>query len=141
MAGYSSAVLLGNLTRDPEVRYSQGGTAIVSFGMAIGHMRKDRDGNWTEETGFFDVTMFGRRGEAFSKFHKKGSKAFIFGELRQDRWQDKNTGQSRSKVYVLGVGFEFVGSPPDKGGGSRSSGGGGQRSMYDQPAFDDNVPF
>ena len=118
MSSYNKVILMGNLTRDPEVRYANSGTAIVKFGLAVNRRFQDSEGNWQEEATFVDITMFGKRGEAFSRFHQKGKPAFIDGSLRFDTWDDKQTGQKRSKLYVVGDNWEFVGS----GGGARQSG-------------------
>ena len=133
MARYNKVILMGNLTRDPEVRFTQGGTAIVKFGLAVNRRYQDQAGEWKEEVTFVDITIFGKRGEAFAKFHGKGKPAFIEGELRFDTWDDKQTGQKRSKLYVVGNNWEFVGGgrgggfedAPQGGGQSHSSGGSG----------------
>ena len=118
MANFNKVILMGNLTRDPEVRYTQSGTALVKFGLAVNRRFQDSEGNWADEPTFIDITMWGKRGEAFSRFHTKGKPAFIEGELRLDTWEDKNGGGKRSKLYVVGNNWEFV-------GGGRGGGGGG----------------
>ena len=110
MASFNSVILMGNLTRDPELRYTQSNLAICKFGLAVNRRFKDStSGEWREEPTFVDVTMFGKRGEAFSKYHQKGKLAFVKGELRFDSWVDQN-GQKRSKLYVVAESFEFVGA-------------------------------
>lgn len=121
MSSYNKVILMGNLTRKPEVRFTPGGMAICKVGMAVNRRFKDQTGNWKEEPTFVDVTIFGKRGEAFAKFHDKGKPAFIEGELRLDQWEDKQSGEKRSKLYVVGNEWQFVGS----GGGGREAGGGG----------------
>ena len=124
MANFNKVILMGNLTRKPETRFTQGGMAICKFGLAVNRRFKDgQTGDWREEPTFVDVTIFGKRGEAFAKFHDKGKPAFIEGSLRLDTWDDKETGQKRSKLYVVGDNWEFVGS-----GGGRDGGGGGYSS-------------
>jgi single-strand DNA-binding protein len=118
MASYNKVILMGNLTRDCETRFAPNGTAIVKFGLAVNRRFQDADGNWKEQPTFIDVTMFGKRGEAFARFHTKGKPAFIEGQLRLDTWDDKQTGQKRSKLYVVADNWEFVGS-----GGAREGGG------------------
>lgn len=129
MGNYNKVVLMGNLTRDPELRYLQSGNAICKFGLAINRRFKDsQSGEWREEPTFVDITMFGKRGEAFSKFHKKGGQAFIEGSLRLDSWEDKESGQKRSKLYVVGDNWEFCGGRESGGGGGGGGyGGGGQQ--------------
>ncbi|HTF86954.1 MAG TPA: single-stranded DNA-binding protein [Planctomycetota bacterium] len=117
MSSYNKVILMGNLTRKPEVRFTQGGTAICKLGLAVNRRFKDQTGEWKEEATFVDVTFFGKRGEAFAKFHDKGKPAFIEGSLRLDTWDDKQSGEKRSKLYVVGDDWQFVGS----GGGARES--------------------
>ena len=117
MASYNKVILMGNLTRKPEVRFTQGGTAICKLGLAVNRRFKDQTGEWKEEATFVDVTFFGKRGEAFAKFHDKGKPAFIEGSLRLDTWDDNQSGEKRSKLYVVGDDWQFVGA----GGGSRES--------------------
>ena len=121
MGSYNKVILMGNLTRKPEVRYTQGGLPICKLGLAVNRRYKDQSGNWKEEATFVDVTFFGKRGEAFAKYHDKGKPAFIEGSLRLDTWDDKQSGDKRSKLYVVGDDWQFVGS----GSGARESGGEG----------------
>lgn len=122
MGSFNKVLLMGNLTRDPESRFTQGGMAIVNFGLAVNEKFQGSDGQNQERTTFVDVTMFGKRGEAFARFHTKGKAAFVEGKLRLDTWEDKNGGGKRSKLYVVGDSWEFV------GGGGREGGapGGGE---------------
>jgi single-strand DNA-binding protein len=160
MSSYNKVILMGNLTRKPEVRYLQNGTAICKFGLAVNRRFKDAAGEWKEEATFVDITFFGKRGEAFAKFHDKGKTAFIEGSLRLDQWDDKQSGEKRSKLYVVGDDWQFVGSSEragagvsremaagdDSGGGG--GGGGGYGGSYgapqgggDAPADVDDTPF
>ena len=118
MGSFNKVILMGNLTRKPEVRFTQGGMAICNLGLAVNRRFKDQSGNWKEEATFVDVTFFGKRGEAFAKFHDKGRPAFIEGELRLDQWEDKQSGEKRSKLYVVGNDWQFVGT----GTGGREGG-------------------
>ncbi len=150
MSSYNRVILMGNLTRDPEVRYANNGTAVCRIGLAVNRRFKDsQTGDWREEATFIDVTMFGKRGEAFAKYHTKGRTAFIEGSLRLDTWEDKQSGQKRSKLYVVGDEWQFVGGREGGGGGepahsrsegaptSAGSGGGGGGSDF----LDDDAPF
>lgn len=115
MSSYCKVIIMGQLTRDPELRFTQNRMAICKVGLAINRRYKDsKTDEWREEATFVDVTIFGKRGEAFEKFHKKGSSAFIEGSLRLDTWEDKNTGAKRSKLYVVGDNWEFVGGQEQK---------------------------
>lgn len=120
MASYNKVILMGNLTRKPEVRYLPNGNAICKFGLAVNRRFKDAQGEWKDEATFVDITFFGKRGEAFAKYHDKGKPAFIEGSLRLDQWDDKQSGEKRSKLYVVGDDWQFVGA---------SQGGGGPREM------------
>jgi len=119
MSSFNKVILMGNLTRDPEMRFTQNDMAICNLSLAVNRRFKDGQGEWKEEATFVDVTIFGKRGEAFAKHHSKGKPAFIEGSLRLDNWKDKESGANRSKLYVVGDNWEFV------GGGSGGGGGGG----------------
>ena len=122
MASYNKVILMGNLTRDPELRYTPNNTAICKIGLAVNRRFKDgQTGEWKEEPTFVDVTIFGARGEAFQRFHTKGKPAFIEDSLRLDTWEDKNGGGKRSKLYVVADNWEFVGAG---GGPGRGDSGG-----------------
>jgi len=111
MASYNKVILMGNLTRDPELRYTSSNMAVCKAGLAVNRRFKDtQSGEWREEATFVDVTIFGKRGEAFERYHKKGASAFVEGSLRYDTWEDKNTGAKRSKLYVVADNWEFVGA-------------------------------
>jgi len=140
MANFNKVILMGNLTRDPELRFTQANMAICKFGLAINRRFKDsQTGEWREEPTFVDVTIFGKRGEAFQKYHQKGKPAFVEGSLRLDTWEDKNDGGKRSKLYVVGDNWEFVGGGAAGAGGGGGGGGyeqrsGGSQGGYSQPA-------
>ena len=122
MASFNRVILMGNLTRDPEVRFTNSGQAICKVGLAVNRRFKDsQTDQWKEEPTFVDVTIWGKRGEAFAKFHTKGKPAFVEGELRLDTWEDKNGGGKRSKLYVVADNWEFVGGGRE---GGRDGGGG-----------------
>jgi single-strand DNA-binding protein len=120
MSSYNKVILMGNLTRKPELRFTQSGTATCKFGLAVNRRFKDAAGEWKEEPTFIDVTIFGKRGEAFAKYHDKGKPAFVEGRLSYSTWQDKQSGEKRSKLEVIGEEWQFVGAG---GGGARESGG------------------
>ncbi len=125
MASYNKVILMGNLTRDPELRMTANNMAICKFGLAVNRRFKDsQTGEWKEEPTFVDITIFGARAEPFAKYHSKGKPAFIEGTLRLDTWEDKNGGGKRSKLYVVADTWEFVGQ-----GGRGAEGGGGERTM------------
>jgi single-strand DNA-binding protein len=133
MSSYNKVILMGNLTRDPELRFTQSNVAICKFGLAVNRRFKDQSGEWRDEATFVDVTIFGKRGEAFAKFHTKGKQAFIEGSLRFDTWEDSNGGGKRSKLYVVADTWEFVGGQGGPGGGGGGGGGGAQGgAQYNQ---------
>jgi single-strand DNA-binding protein len=110
----NSAVFSGNLVRNPEARYTNSGTAIVSFSVAINE-REKVNGEWTDRPSFVDVTVFGKSGEACAQHLHQGSQVFVKGKLRQDRWQDQN-GNNRSALKVVADDVVFAGSSPQQGG-------------------------
>ncbi len=148
MAGNVNKVfLMGNLTRDVEMRSLPSGMSVGSFGIAVNERFKTKDGDWQERANFIDCEIFGARAEAFAKYLGKGSPAFIEGKLRLDQWQDKE-GNNRSKLKVVVDNFEFVGGGRDSGGGGGGGGsrGGGRTASVgaqdDGPAIDhDDIPF
>lgn len=112
----NSVVLVGNLTRDPELRHTQGGTPVCQFSLAINGSEKVGE-EWVERPDFFDVTVFGNQAEACAEYLAKGKKAGVSGRLRQDRWDDKDTGAKRSKVVVIARDVQFL-SGTEEGGSS-----------------------
>jgi single-strand DNA-binding protein len=155
MANFNKVLLMGNLTRDPEVRYTPKGTAIATIGLAVNR-------NWTTETGekkeevtFVDVDVWGRQAETIGQYMSKGRPIFIEGRLKLDQWDDKESGQKRSKLKIVCESFQFLGSP--KGTGEVSdqpppSANRPQRSNRPAPSApaaeeapasdsDDNIPF
>ena len=121
MASFNKVILLGNLTRDPEVRYTPKGTAVTELGMAVNRVYTAENGEKREETTFVDVTLWGRTAEIAGEYLKKGRPVLIEGRLQLDTWDDKQSGQKRSKLKVVGEGLQLIGSRP---GGSGGAGGG-----------------
>lgn len=107
MSSFNKVILLGNLTRDPEVRYTQGGTACCDIGLAVNDKRKDAGGNWIEETTFVDVTCWGRTAEICCEYLGKGSSVLIEGRLKLDSWE--KDGQKRSKLKVVCENLRMLG--------------------------------
>lgn len=101
-------MLMGNLTRDPEVRSTTGGTAVAELTLAINRNFQDKDGNKQEETTFADITFWGRKAEVIGEYVRKGDPLYVEGRLTLDSWEDKETGQKRSKLKVTGETFEFL---------------------------------
>lgn len=109
----NSVSLIGRLVRDPELLYSSQGTPIAKFSVANNYSFKQGQ-EYKEEVNFFDVTVFGKSADNVYQYLKKGSQCCVHGELRQNRWQDKTTGQARSKVEILALSVQFLGSIGEK---------------------------
>ncbi len=110
MASFNKVVLVGNLTRDPQVRYTPGGTAVSDIGLAVNRTWLDKQtNNRREETTFVDVTLWGRQAEVAGEYLSKGRSVLIEGRLQLDQWQDKETGQKRSKLKVIGETMTMLG--------------------------------
>ena len=124
MANLNKVMLIGNLTRDPELKYTPKGMAIAQLGLAVNRVWSNEAGEKQEEVTFIDVEMFGRKAEVAAEYLKKGRPVFIEGRLKLDTWDDKASGQKRSKLKVVGESLEFLGSREGGGGG----GGGGESS-------------
>src|SRR5262245_12903084 len=126
MASFNRVILLGNLTRDVEVRYLQSGTAVADIGMAVNDRRKGQNGEWIEETTFVDITLWGRTAEVAGEYLSKGSPTLIEGRLKLDQWE--TDGQKRSKLKVIGERMQMLGS---RGGGGGGGSGRGQNQNFD----------
>lgn len=141
MSNFNKVILMGRLTRDPEIRYSQSQTAVCKAGVVVNERYKDAaSGDWKERATFVDVTIFGKRAEAFEKYHRKGAQVFFEGRLAFDTWDDKNSGQKRSKLYVIAESWEFVGGGQQQQQTAASSssygGGGGGYTTSKKSEFD-----
>ena len=132
MANFNRVILMGNLTRDPEIRYTPNGTAVANLGLAV-NRRWKADDQLKEETDFFDIVVFGKQAENCGEYLSKGRPVMIEGRLQQRRWETDD-GQKRSKVEVVANNVQFLGGRP-----SESSKG---RADEDAPEFDDSdIPF
>ena len=108
MASFNKVILMGNLTRDVELRYTPSGAAVTEIGLAVNDRRKDANGQWVDETTFVDITLWGRTAEVCNEFLAKGSGVLIEGRLKLDQWDDKQTGQKRSKLRVTGERMQML---------------------------------
>jgi single-strand DNA-binding protein len=115
MASFNRVILMGNLTRDVDLRYTQSQLAVTDIGMAVNDRRRNQAGEWVEEATFVDVTLWGRTAEIASEYLSKGSPVFIEGRLKLDTWE--TDGQRRSKLRVVGERLQLIGGRP--GGGAR----------------------
>jgi single-strand DNA-binding protein len=132
MAYLNKVFIIGNLTRDPELRVTPKGTAICQFGIAVNRQFKDESGATRDETTFIDVEAWGKQGELVSKYLSKGSLAMVEGRLKLDQWEDKQSGQKRSKLKVVLDNVQFL--------SSRGSAGGGQGQQAPGGDADQSVP-
>lgn len=133
MASYNRVILVGNLTRDVEVRYTGSQLAVTDIGLAVNDRRKSQSGEWVDETTFVDITLWGRTAEVAGEYLSKGSPVLIEGRLKLDTWE--TDGQKRSKLKVVGEKMQMLSGRGGGGGGGQSSGGsqsGG--SGYSRPA-------
>ncbi len=128
MASFNKVILVGNLTRDPELRYTPKGTAIARIGIAVNRTWTSETGEKKEETTFVDVDAFGKQAEVLAQYLRKGRALLIEGRLRYDTWDDKQTGQKRSKLSVVLESFSFLDS------GSRTAEGGAASPAAAKPA-------
>lgn len=117
MANLNKVMLIGNLTRDPELRYTPKGTAVAELGLAINRVWYNEQNQKQEETTFVDVTLWARQAEVAQQYLTKGSPVYIEGRLNLDTWDDKTTGQKRSKLKVIGEGLQLLGSKGSNSGG------------------------
>ncbi|MEZ5414414.1 MAG: single-stranded DNA-binding protein [Opitutaceae bacterium] len=152
MANFNKVYLIGNLTRDPELRVTPKGTAICQFGLAVNRQFKDESGAVRDETTFVDIEAWGRQGETISKYCTKGRPLFVEGRLKFDQWEDKASGQKRSRLKVVLEGFQFLGGRGEGGGDSGPSEQnyernspptrGNSRPVSNEPdGVDEDVPF
>ena len=126
MASLNKVMLIGNLTRDPQLKYLPNQTAVCEFGLAVSRKYKAANGEQREDTAFVDCTVFGKGGEIFNQYMTKGKPVFVEGRLKFDSWEDKNGGGKRSKLAVVVEDFQFLGGRDQAGGqGGGGEGGGG----------------
>jgi single-strand DNA-binding protein len=114
MASFNKVILVGNLTRDPELRYTPKGTAMAKLGLAVNRRWTSETGEQREEVTFVDIDAFGKQAETIGQYMKKGGAMLVEGRLRLDQWDDKQTGQKRSKLGVVLEGFTFLGGGPNR---------------------------
>ena len=134
MASFNKVILAGNLTRDPELRYTPKGTAVARITLAVNRTWKSESGENKEEVSFVDVDVWGRQAEVISQYMKKGRPLLVEGRLKQDTWEDKNTKQKQSKLKVVLENFSFIDS--NRG----ESGGGSAEAPRSRPAATSPAP-
>ncbi|HXF10283.1 MAG TPA: single-stranded DNA-binding protein [Desulfuromonadaceae bacterium] len=150
MASFNKVILVGNLTRDPELRYTPKGTAVAKIGLAVNRNWTSESGEKKEEVTFVDVDVFGRTAENVGQYMRKGRPILIEGRLKLDQWEDKQSGQKKSKLSVVAETVQFLGSP---GGGegapaapraarpAAAAAAPAAEGADAEPPADDDVPF
>ena len=146
---FNRVILVGNLTRDVELRHTSSSTAVTDLGLAVNDRRKTPQGEWVDEVTYVDITLWGRQAEVASEYLSKGSRVLIEGRLQLDQWQDKDSGQQRSKLKVVGSQMMMLGGRGEGGGQQGSSGDSddaysGPAEATSQPSStpaDDDIPF
>jgi single-strand DNA-binding protein len=129
MPGFNKVMLIGNLTRDPQVKHLPSQTVLAEFGLAMNRKYRTANGEDKEETCFVDCAAYGRQAEVIGQFCRKGKQLFVEGRLKYDSWEDKVGGGKRSKVSVVVENFQFLGSRADE----LNAEAGGQPTMFDEP--------
>lgn len=134
MASFNKVILMGNLTRDPELRYTPKGTAIAKIGLAVNRVWTNEAGEKKEEVTFVDVDVFGRTAENVGQYMRKGRPILVEGRLKLDQWDDKQTGQKRSRLGVIADTVQFLGGAPGGGEGGSSAPAAAPRAQRPAPA-------
>jgi len=129
MASFNRVILMGNLTRDPELRYLQSGMAVADIGLAVNDRRKGQNGEWIDDTTFVDITLWGRTAEVVCEYCSKGKPLFVEGRLKYETWESE--GQKKNKLKVVGERIQLIGS---KEGGGGSGGGNYEGGSYNRPS-------
>lgn len=140
MASFNRVMLMGNLTRNPELKYTPSGTAVTDLGLAVNESFKNKAGETVEQTCFVDVVIWGRQAETASEFLKKGSPAFIEGRLQFDQWENQE-GEKRSKLRVRAERVQFLSSGASNGNNSSEFQVDSGKVTPEDSSLDDDVPF
>ena len=149
MASFNKIILMGNLTRDPELRYTPKGTAVAKLGLAVNRTWKTETGETKEDVLFIDIEAFSRQAETIGQYLKKGSPILVEGRLRMDTWDDKQTNQKRTKILVTAENVRFLGSGQSREGSAPAAARAKQPAAppaaapeaVEEPPPEDDVPF
>lgn len=153
MASFNKVIIAGNLTRDPELRYTPKGSAVAGFSLAVNRTWKTESGETKEEVSFIEVEAWGRQGEVIAQYMRKGRPLLVEGRLKQDTWEDKDTHKKQSKLKVVLESFSFIDSKGQEGGAASSDAprrpapakpaapGAPPAEGAENGAEDDDVPF
>ncbi len=143
----NTVVLVGRLTRDAELKYTNTGTAVCKFSLAV-NRRKRSGEQWTDEVSYFDIVLWGKQGEAIHQYLGKGKQVAVNGELRQNRWEQD--GQNRSKIEIIALNVQLLGGSTGGSYGGSSRGSGPDSAPFEnfsqqKPSgpedFEDDIPF
>ena len=134
MRGFSKAIITGNLTRDPELRTTPNGASVCSFSVAVNRVFRDSSGTQQESVSFIDCSAWGKLGEMIGQYAKKGAGVLVSGRLEQRSWEDKNSGQRRSRVEIVVEDFNFTSAA-----GDRNNNGGNQGGEYNNNGGNDSI--
>lgn len=141
MSSYNKVILMGNLTRDPELRFTASNTAVAKLGLAVNDRYKDKNtGEWVDKPNFIDCVAFGRTAEVINEHFAKGRSIFIEGKLSFSQWDDKQSGQKRSKLEVIIDQFEFVGGR-EESQQQRQPAAAAASTSSRAPIDEDSIPF
>lgn len=144
MSDINRTILVGRLTRDAELKYTNSGLAICTFSIAVNRRVKQGD-QWTDEGNFFDITLFGKLGEAIVQYLTKGQQVAVEAHLQQDRWEDKETGKNRTKISIIADNLQLLGGKRDAAGHGQNTTAAPaqepQKPTGAPGAFEDDIPF
>jgi single-strand DNA-binding protein len=134
MNGFNKVMLMGNVTRDPQLKYLPSQTPVAEFGLAVNRKYRTAQGEDREEVAFVEMSAFGKQAEVINEYCKKGKPLFVEGRLKYDQWDDKETGNKRSRLSVIVENFQFIGSREggDGGGGEQRGGGSSASEKKDE---------
>lgn len=133
MANLNKVMIIGNVTRDPEIKYTPKGSAVVDIGIAVNRTFTPEGGERREETTYIDVTLWGRTAETAAEYCKKGRSVYVEGRLQLDSWEDKTSGQKRSKLRVVGENYQLLDRRPGGAAGAGGNSGGGDEEYSERP--------
>jgi single-strand DNA-binding protein len=146
MASVNKVILIGNLGKDPEVKYTPGGMAVARFSIATNERFKGKDGNWEDRTEWHNIVLFDRKAEVAGEYLKKGRTVYIEGSIRTNSWDDKETGQKKYRTEIIGNQMVLLGGQREGGGEGGEGGGGysgrrsGAKSGSGSSGFDQRTP-
>jgi single-strand DNA-binding protein len=154
MIDINHVVLIGRLTRDAELKYTSGGTAVCKFSIAVNRRKKNGD-EWVDEVSYFDISLWGRQGETLNQYLLKGKQVGVGGELRQERWEDRDSGKPHSRIEIIAGNIQLLGGGNNNGGNGGDSGtrGGGSgkgnagsyqgegKTRENDDGFTDDIPY